>query len=94
MTTKLWVNWGEESILNESQMEAKVNEDYYPDAINEESFMEWLAAEFSNVELWYMDEADKENARRDFLDDAMEKAWASAEDDGWVYKEIETEKSS
>lgn len=89
MTVKLWANWDDERILTDSQMRGEVESIYFPEIDNEDAFYEWLAAEYTNAELWNMEETDKDNIEGEFQDYAMDKAWETAKEDGWTQVEVE-----
>lgn len=90
MTVKLWANWDDERILTEAQMEEEIRTTYLPETADEDSFNRWLSWEYTQQELFEMEESEKTDVRNEFLDYALDTAWEEAVNEwGWNMVEIE-----
>ncbi len=88
MKIRIYVDWSENEILSEKEITARakeIAESYFND---ENMFSDWLDEQFSGVELFWMDEGDKEAVKDSYKD--VCKNWAQeAINNDFDLKEIE-----
>lgn len=66
MTVKLYVNWSESKILTPKQFKEKLAEKVKERVAEEDAFLDYLEQYFTRMELFEMDEEEKENVQQDF----------------------------
>lgn len=66
MTTKLYVNWSEGKILTPKQFKEVLDETVKERVAEEGAFLDYLEQYFTRLELFEMDEEEKENVKQDF----------------------------
>lgn len=66
MTVKLYVNWSESKILTPKQFEKVLDETVKERKADEDAFLDYLEQYFTRMELFEMDEEEKERVRQDF----------------------------
>lgn len=72
MTIKLYVNWSESKILTPKQFEKVLDEEVKERVAEEDAFLDYLEQYFTRMELFEMDEEEKENVRQDFREHCEE----------------------
>ena len=72
MTIKLYVNWSESKILTPKQFEEVLDKTVKERVADENAFLDYLAQYFTHIELFEMDEEEKENVKQDFQEHCEE----------------------
>ena len=75
MMIKLYVDFNDFVILSEKQAQEIVNNEYYSAAISDNNFEDWLFEKYNHVDLFNMEEDEKERLRTKFLEEMKETAW-------------------
>ena len=63
----VYVNWGDEEIISETEYKAKLEEETNGFAADEYQFGQWLNEHYTIGEIWDMNEAEKEEVNADWL---------------------------
>ena len=72
MTIKLYVNWSENKILTPKQFEEMLDKKVKERVADEDAFLDYLEQYFTRMELFEMDEEEKENVKQDFQEHCEE----------------------
>lgn len=72
MTVKLYVNWSESKILTPKQFEKVLGEEVKERVAEEDAFLDYLEQYFTRMEIFEMDEEEKESVRQDFQEHCEE----------------------